>query len=482
MFGTKHNECVGFESRWKVKKVISESSSQTTENEFSDKGTNTLIKTSMEVQTEEDDSTEVTSETDMQKLATWLSGVYPRVKKELDEANNSHAFRGYRLQGESNKADCKLLQIINVSGKTESGDKAMPKRVSTISWNQTGKTIAVACNFQHSTWCYHTGFVTLYTLTREEKIPDCPRKTLNTESCVMSLKFHPMHPAILAASTFSGGVVIWNVQNEDGEEIISVSNAHDEVITQLSWVNDVDFAKNLLIATSSTDGLLKLWNFNITSPNLLLKVRYRVKTPVLNSIHRKNESPENVSSKSLRGVTCFDFSKHVQDMFIVALEGGHIVQCSVLGTTELKGSTKEEPLLDPVFKYYLPHEGEVTSVSFSPNRSEMFMSCGTDAEIRVYLIGQEEPAQVIFLRHLMNDLTFIPHEEKLVAGCGMNSFFEIFHLQRGRPIENITSEKIKKTTSTSIAMNCRRNNIVAVGNINGELQLWNVPWRLFAIN
>lgn len=52
------------------------------------------------------------------------------------------------------------------------------------------------------------------------------------------------------------------------------------------------------------------------------------------------------------------------------------------------GSTPEIPIYDPVFKFYEPHEGEVVNVAFSPNRKDMFMSNGTDGEIRVYMIGQ----------------------------------------------------------------------------------------------
>lgn len=46
------------------------------------------------------------------------------------------------------------------------------------------------------------------------------------------------------------------------------------------------------------------------------------------------------------------------------------------------------PVSDPVFKYYEPHEGEIQSISFSPNRSEMFLSHGTNGEIRIYVLGQ----------------------------------------------------------------------------------------------
>lgn len=54
----------------------------------------------------------------------------------------------------------------------------------------------------------------------------------------------------------------------------------------------------------------------------------------------------------------------------------------------LKGSTKEVPIADPVFKYYEPHEGEINTVRFSPNRQDMFLSTASDAEARIYVIGQ----------------------------------------------------------------------------------------------
>lgn len=52
------------------------------------------------------------------------------------------------------------------------------------------------------------------------------------------------------------------------------------------------------------------------------------------------------------------------------------------------GSTLKVPIFDPVFKFYEPHEGEIINVAFSPNRKDMFMTTGTDGEIRVYTLGQ----------------------------------------------------------------------------------------------
>lgn len=106
------------------------------------------------------------------------------------------------------------------------------------------------------------------------------------------------------------------------------------------------------------------------------------------------------------GIVGFDFSKHIPDVFVVALEGGLIARCSVLGTTSIKGccllnivvsykkcelfsgNSHEVPFYDPVFKYYEPHKGEIVSIRFLVHRKDMFLTSGTDGEIRVYLLDQ----------------------------------------------------------------------------------------------
>lgn len=45
------------------------------------------------------------------------------MKKEIDNANNSRAFRGYRLAHDRNDANCRLLQNISVFKSGEVGDK-----------------------------------------------------------------------------------------------------------------------------------------------------------------------------------------------------------------------------------------------------------------------------------------------------------------------------------------------------------------------
>lgn len=43
---------------------------------------------------------------------------------------------------------------------------------------------------------------------------------------------------------------------------------------------------------------------------------------------------------------------------------------------------------DPVFKYYEPHEGEIVSVKCCPHNKDLFLTSGTDGQIRVYVLDQ----------------------------------------------------------------------------------------------
>ncbi|RZC40461.1 WD repeat-containing protein 34-like [Asbolus verrucosus] len=224
--------------------------------------------------------------------------------------------------------------------------------------------------------------------------------------------------------------------------------------------------------------LLKLMVMVMVSLSCLGSPIHQVRSPLFPKSN-SDTSLEETIKKVIRGVTCFDFSKHVAEMFVVGAEGGMVVQCSLLGAKKLQGGKAETPLFDSVFKYYESHKGEVTSVRFSPNRKDMFLTNGSDSEIRIYMIGQEEPAQVIFLKNSLNCVTWVPYEERIICGCGKSGFIEIFQLVKGKAIENSTKEKVNTDVMTQILINKAKSNIVAVGTENGLVQMWRVPWGLF---
>lgn len=63
---------------------------------------------------------------------------------------------------------------------------------------------------------------------------------------------------------------IWNIDN-DLDPLICDVVGHDEYVTHVTWTSDVNSPKSILLATSSTDGLVKIWNFDLSTGCLQLK-------------------------------------------------------------------------------------------------------------------------------------------------------------------------------------------------------------------
>lgn len=157
MFTTKHNECVGFESRWKVIKVSQESGTETTEFSTSNQQCTTKETRNCDTQTEpeelqlESQTEEGVNEEYMQRLSKWLNEIYPQVKNVMDDVSNSKAFEGYRLSSDDTELNCKLLQTLTLplpkdanhilNDSDENDDKS---KVNLLIWNCTGSILAAA--------------------------------------------------------------------------------------------------------------------------------------------------------------------------------------------------------------------------------------------------------------------------------------------------------------------------------------------------
>ncbi|XP_017781068.1 PREDICTED: WD repeat-containing protein 34-like [Nicrophorus vespilloides] len=429
---------------------------------------NTQETKEIEIQTDEPESKPV--EYDEQKLADFLSKMYPKMQEALDDSVTMMDVKRRAFAEDKTDIKVKLLQEIRISNEN--------LQICAMCWNSTGNSIAISSTYEHQSWCHHKGTVNVYTLNREDLLPDAPQKILHASACVTTLRFHPTITALLAGGSRSGEILLWNIQLE--ESVVLKVNAHEEIVTQISWVNDIDLTSNPLLATSSLDGFLNLWRFNSTTNSLDIKDKYKIKSPLFGRLQRKSELPLDIARKVDRGVIGFDFSKFEPHMFVVAAEGGLVARCSMLGTKTIKGSAGDCPISDPVYKYYTAHEGEITTILFSPNRREMFMTNGSDGEIRIYVLNQEEAAQVIFIESPIKNVAWIPHEEKLLAACGVAGFIEIFDVLKGKSVDYSIDEKYEKSVMNLMEINSRRINTVIVGSAEGILQLWTIPWHLYS--
>ena len=80
--------------------------------------------------------------------------------------------------------------------------------------------------------------------------------------------------------------------------------------------------------------------------------------------------------------TCVSFSHEDKDLFLIGSENGGLYKCSLRSSRE--GVLKEEDLWSPIKFVFRPHHGPVYDISTSPFHRNLFVSCGTDATVRVY--------------------------------------------------------------------------------------------------
>ena len=77
----------------------------------------------------------------------------------------------------------------------------------------------------------------------------------------MSVCFHPEHPAVVAAGTFGGQVVVWNTARTD-DPLVGTTRVseygHREPVVGLSWLFDYGRREHLLVSISG-DGKVFMW-------------------------------------------------------------------------------------------------------------------------------------------------------------------------------------------------------------------------------
>eukprot|EP00775_Hariotina_reticulata_P009740 gene9740-9898_t len=148
-------------------------------------------------------------------------------------------------------------------------------QVTSISWSKTGHTIAASFGrFDVSGWCVLPGAVATWNLSRPGLMPGGPDRFISTDSCIMCLAFHPAEPALIAAGTYDGRVIIIDLNEDDASALVAQTNVlkevrHREPITAISWQFSSQQARKHGAASTSyrlftlgADGRLLVWQWN----------------------------------------------------------------------------------------------------------------------------------------------------------------------------------------------------------------------------
>lgn len=160
--------------------------------------------------------------------------------------------------------------------------------------------------------------------------------------------------------------------------------------------------------------------------------------------------------------------------------------------TVFQDANEDEEWHDPIKVVFKPHKGRINDIESSPFERNLFLTCGSDQNIRLYsLLQPHSPVHIIPLEEtsaaslawsLVRPLVF-------AAGCH-NHKLQLFDLRASKNISKATtlalelkaSEKLIPFPLTSVAFSGKNQGMIATGDAFGRAHVWKLTQNYLSRN
>jgi dynein intermediate chain 1 len=248
-----------------------------------------------------------------------------------------------------------------------STEKSRKKNVTTICWNPKYKDLFAVGYGSYEFLKQSTGLICCYTI----KNPTYPEYQFTTESGVMCLDFHRLHPALLAVGCYDGTVMVFDIRIKGNNKPIYQSTVrtckHTDPVWQVRWQDD-EGQKNLNFYSISSDGRVTNWTLmkNKLEAEEVIKLKL-----VIDQDKELVENKKEAFLYGLAGGMCFDFNKYQDHLFLVGTEEGKIHLCSKAYSGQY-------------LETYEGHYLAVYAVKWNHYHPRVFLSCSADWTIKMW--------------------------------------------------------------------------------------------------
>ena len=378
-------------------------------------------------------------------------------------------------------------------------------RVSGLSWNSAGSALAVVYEMDsHEDWCDHETLINIWNINRRDFDPSQPQQQISTSNCICQIKIHPKDPALLVTGGFTGEVSVYNIAREN-DLLLATSygmsmNGHREKVSSLNWISTSDLKaqhstnlQNHLILSAALDGKIIIWRLDYNKQELIATKGFQL-TP--------DHFPRSLGVKSRFntevGITSLSVNYEDVNVFILGTEPGAIFQgslasVSLLTTTSNNDSNHETyeaegEWYDPVVATFGSHiGGRIIDIRFSPFHRDIFLSAGSDQEIRIYsLLHPHAPVQVIHVENTGISCAAWSFTRPLVivASCQNNRlyFHDLSKKEDRSPLEVKASEKLIPFPLTFVEFNRSNSSLIASGDGFGRVHVLKLSSDLISLD
>jgi len=374
-----------------------------------------------------------------------------------------------------------------------------------LAWTCTGNTVVASYGrLDISGWCDYPGALCLWNIFSKSFNPEEPDYVLDHTSCLMCVSCHPQRPSLVAAGSYNGEIIVWDLTAPEQPLGISpiLEYTHKDFVVDLTWLWDSTCGEWLLVSTG-VDGKILFWSL---SNSLKHPVRgASLGTDGADSSRRKYPAAHGAKSFTFSKSGHTNASMNKPQWLVVGQEGGSLVRIQTSKVLSQRLLTKESFKSFSSFSELYPsvkkwnesfahegHIGPVNDIDASAFHRNVFLTAGADGVLKLFHmleknpVHQWEPAPPPGTKGLSSSTSsltsakFSPNRPLVFATTSSDGFLYIFDLLVSSlaPTAMLECPSGLRSGLTGIAFNTKQREFIAACDQRGNVHLWKLNYNL----
>jgi dynein intermediate chain 1 len=282
-----------------------------------------------------------------------------------------------------------------------------------------------------------SGMITVFSL----KNPSHPEFVFTTKSGVMTLDFHPQHPALLAVGLYDGTVAVYDVRAKNNQPLYSSTDPqsrHKDPVWGVKFEPE-ETGKNVNFNAVSSDGRVTNWimNKNELVNEEIMELKLKVAQPKTDQSDLGSTAEHKQAAASSEGGgsaaaaggdeeatglaagSTFSFNSTHNYLYVVGTEEGSVHKCSK--------SFSAGYLQD-----FEGHNMAVYNVEWNKFHPRVFLSCSADWTVKVWESSTARAMATFDLGSSVGDAAWAPFSSTCMAACTSDGRCIMFELNMNK--------------------------------------------------